>query len=179
MIWKAISGYRYPYRISEEGVVQRQRFDGSWRTLTPYVQGGKGNNGRYAVKMTKGHKEYEVRFLVDLMLEAFGDGKRPPGKVLTHRNGMRSDCAWCNLMWTTPREIGKRYGGGGRRSVEKIDRDGNVVDLFSSAHEAAKKEYVSRKSIYLRCTGQCKGDPFKLTGFNYRYEGKGRGRSKK
>lgn len=165
MIWKTINGYRYPYRINEEGVVQRQRFDGSWRTLTPYGQGG-----RYAVKMTKGHKKYEVRFLVDLMLEAFGDGKRPPGKVLTHRNGMRSDCAWCNLMWTTQREIGKRYGGGGRRSVEKIDRAGNVVDLFSSVSEAAKKEYVSRKSIYIRCINQCNGDPFELTGFNYRYE---------
>ena len=35
MVWKQIDGYRYAYRISEDGEVQRKMPDGKWIALTP------------------------------------------------------------------------------------------------------------------------------------------------
>jgi len=169
-MWKQIDGYRYPYRINEEAVVQRQLKDGSWQTLGAYFQGGRGAAGRLAVRMTRAPKQYETRFVVDLMVDAFLGGMRPPGKVLTHRNGMRADCSLENLVWTTPSAIGKRYGGSNRRSVEKVDRRGHVVALYRSISEAAECEHCHRKAIIMRCRNQLHTNPFLLTGYTYRYE---------
>lgn len=178
MVWKQIDGYRYAYRISEDGEVQRQMTDGTWSTLTPWMsQGGGGGAGRYLfVKMAvnpAGHKRVPV---VRLMEGRFIRPRRP-GEVVSYRDGLAQDCSAWNLYHTTHGAINKkiRYG---RKPVEKIDKYGKPIEIYRSVQEAANKNFLSRSCVYKRCMGRIK-DPFELTGFSFRYEAKEGRRGKK
>lgn len=163
--WVAIEGYRWPYRINQEGCVQKQLEDGSWFTLTPYISGGRS---RAMVKMrTVDNRKVEVP-LVWLMADAFMGGRRP-GYGIVHKNGAKLDCSLWNLKFLPMKECGRLSCRAKRRPVEKVDRDGNVVEIYASAREAAEKNYISQNSIWARCNGKVK-DPFRLDGHDYRYE---------
>lgn len=169
-MWKMIDGYFSPYRIDEEANVERLHADGKWFRLSPYMLRNKGKGySRLCVRMQKTDGKYLNVKVKRLMVDAFFGGKKP-GVVYGHRNGMSGDCSVYNLYPTTKKTIGKKSGGSERRSVEKIDREGNVIALYSSVTEAAQKNYLCRKSVWVRCAGRLKGDPFALDGYNYRYE---------
>lgn len=119
------------------------------------------------VKMVRSKGDYVAIPVVDLVMEGFGI-TRPPGKVVTHKNGQLMDCAIENLCFTTRRAIGKKYGGSTRKAVEKLDARGNVVDIYRSVSDAAEKNFCCRTSIQRRCNGRIKTD---LAGFYFRYEG--------
>ena len=177
--WRRIDGYFWPYRINEDAVVERQLDNGSWRRLNPYIVRDKGKTyGRLVIKMKRSDGRYLQQSIKNLMADAFLGGRRP-GTVIGMRTPFIMDCSLSNLYITTQSDIGKRNGGPNHRSVEKVDRDGNVVALYSSVREAAKKNYMSRRAVARRCNCTIKGDPFLLDGFNYRYEDRGRGRKKK
>ena len=163
--WIAISGYRWPYRINRKGCVQKQLEDGSWYTLKPYIGGGRS---RAMVKMrSKDNRKIEVP-LVWLMADAFMGGQRP-GYGIVHRNGAKLDCALENLKFMPLRECGRLSCRSRRRAVEKIDRNGQIVAIYASAREAARKNFISQNSIWARCNGRVK-DPFCLVDHDYRYE---------
>ena len=168
--WAPIEGYRFPYRINEDGEVQRGYQDGTWRTVKPWVaRGGGGSAGMYLfVKLAvlpKGHRRVPV---VRLMEGRFIRPRRP-GEIISHRNGMAGDCSKWNLYHTNHQEINRKIGGGLRRSVEKVDRAGNVLELYRSVQEAADKNYVSKCCVTRRCMGKVK-DPYFLGGYTFRYE---------
>ena len=163
--WAAIPGYRWPYRISREGRVQKQLEDGSWYTLKPYLGGGRS---RAMVKMrTKDNRKIEVP-LVWLMADAFMGGRRP-GYGIVHKNGAKLDCSYENLEFRSAKDCGKISCRSRRKAVMKVDRAGNVVEVYPSGREAAKKNYISQNSIWARCHNRVK-DPFRLDGYNYQYE---------
>lgn len=163
MIWKPIDGYCWPYQINEDGKVQK--LDGGvWVDLKPYIAG----RNRACVKMrTIDNRKIDVP-IVWLMADAFMGGRRP-GFCITHKDGSKLNCAWWNLEFKSRQECGKLSSGNRRKTVLKIDREGNVVAIYRSTHEAAKKEYVSQNSISARCLGHIQ-NPFELTGYNYQYE---------
>ena len=168
-MWKPIDGYFWPYRIYEEAEVQRQIGPDEWRPLSHSISRDTGHEyGRVFVRMRLADGKYKNVFVKGLMVDAFMGGKRP-GQVVIFKNGMMTDCALVNLAFSTRKKIGEQTGGASRRSVEKVDRDGNVVGLYSSVSEAAEKNYISRKSIWMRCTHQVR-DPYALDGYDYRYE---------
>ncbi len=106
--------------------------------------------------------------LVWLMADAFLGGRRP-GYAIVHRNEQKLDCAAGNLMFVPQNECGRLSCRSRRKAVMKIDRSGNVVAIYASGREAAKKNYISQNSIWARCHGMVK-DPFRLDGYDYRYE---------
>lgn len=170
LMWKQIDGYRFPYRISDLGEVQRQMPDGGWKPVKPWLtKGGGGSAGMYLyVKLAtipKGHKRVPV---VRLMEGRF-IRPRKAGEIISHRNGMAGDCSRWNLYHTCHQEINQKIGGGLRRSVEKIDADGNVLELYRSVQEAADKNYVSKGCVTRRCMGKVK-NPYDLAGYTFQYE---------
>lgn len=168
--WKIIEGYYWPYRVHESGAVERLLASGRWRPVKPYMCIKPGEScGKLMIHMRLPDGRYKNVAVKNLVIDTFLGGRKP-GDVYMHRNRMTSDCSVHNLFKTTEAEVGKRCGGGTKRSIEKIDRDGNVIDLYSSVTEAAKQNFIPRRSIWLRCTNKIKGDPFELTGFSYRYE---------
>lgn len=60
-----------------------------------------------------------------------------------------------------------------KRRVQKLNRDGNVVETYGSVREAAKKNYMDKSAVYNRCAGKVK-DTYGLDGFDYRYEPEGK-----
>ena len=171
-MWKMLDGYFWPYRINEDAQIEKLWPSGEWRPVKPYIM--REGRGAYAqgilavhLKLADGTRRNVM--VKHLMADAFLGGRKP-GDAYTHRNGCISDCSLGNIVKTTQSSMGKLHGGGMRKSVEKIDRDGNVLDLYSSVTEAAKKNYVSRKVVYYRCTDKIEGDPFSLLGYSFRYE---------
>ena len=172
-VWKDIPGYWYHYRISDFGVVQRYWPNkDEWRTMSQYGYGGKKSEGvqRRVVKLTIRPKVAKEVFIADLMAELFMGGRENhKGMLVYHKNGCSTDYRLCNLAWGTSRDVGKCYGGAGRKSIEKVDRNGNVVDLFRSISECSEHEYISRKAVWSRLHHKLK-DPYDLTGYTYRLE---------
>ena len=167
--WVAIKGYRWPYRINREGCVQKQLADGSWYTLKPYIGGGRA---RAMVKMrTADNRKIDVP-VVWLMADAFMGGRRP-GYAIIHKNGAKLDCSLGNLKFLPLNKCGLLSCQSRRKAVEKVDRAGQVTAIYASAREAAERNYISQTSVWARCNGLVK-DPFKLDGYDYRYEDRSR-----
>lgn len=169
MTWRPLNGYFWPYRINEEAVVQRQVGPDEWQTLSCFLKRDKFYPcGRLHVRMKTKEGKFKNILVKNLMIDAFMGGRKP-NMLITFRNGMASDCALVNLMYTTPEDVGRRHGGGMRRSVEKIDKQGRVIELYASVSEAARKNFMSTKAIQGRCQNKVK-EPFALNGYSFRYE---------
>ena len=97
--WAEIPGYKYRYRISREGVIQKQMEDGSWLTLKPGLYHG---SERATVQMVHMDGKPRPKGVVMLMADAFMGGRRP-GTWIIHRNGLRLDNRLENLEVITPK----------------------------------------------------------------------------
>lgn len=62
-----------------------------------------------------------------------------------HKNGDVGDNRLDNLALITRKELGHKSGGKneGVRRILKIDQDGDIVQIYASAREAAKNEFMS------------------------------------
>jgi hypothetical protein len=172
-MWKIVEGYRWPYRINENAVVQHLCDDGvTWKEVHPWPQRTTGNYGRMVFRVSYGPKHNGLAILTDWMAEQFMGGKAAhPGMVVLHKNSSVNDCALCNLKWGTRQEVGQRYGGNGRRAILKIDKAHNVVEIFRSTVDCCKHEHISRKALWYRTTNKIKeADAYLLTGYTYAYE---------
>ena len=105
-------------------------------------------------------------------------GGRKPGDCIVHVNGSKLDNRICNLKKESRSEAGLRSADNKRRSIEKVDREGNVIELYRSQAEAAMKNYISKNSVSARCLGKVQ-NPYDLTGYTFRYEEKNQKRRRK
>lgn len=154
----------WTYRINEDARIQKF-WHGEWVELHPYITGGRQ---RALVRMRSAdNRKIEVP-VVWLMADAFMGGRRP-GMTITHKDGSKLNCAVWNLQFMTRSECARLGGKSRRRTVLKIAPDGTVVNIYRSAREAAKKEYVSLNVILNRCLNRVT-DPFEFTGYSYQYE---------
>ena len=149
---------------SREAVVRKELESGEWYVLKPYISG----RTRACVKMrTADNRKVDVP-VVWLMADAFMGGRRT-GYNIIHRNGAKMDCELVNLSFASKQVSGKISSANRRKAVMKVDQAGQVVAIYSSGREAAKKNYISQNAIWARCTGKVK-DPYRLDGYDYRYE---------
>ena len=160
-MWKEVKGYDFPYRISDMGIVQRFRW-GKWVEIIPHI-----TSCRAKVGMWKEGKRIAVP-VVNLMADAYMGGQRK-GMCIIHKDGSKLNNAAYNLKFVTRPQAGKISCQSRRKTVLKISPDGEVVAIFRSVIEAAKKDFLSRDAVRDRCVNKIK-DPFKFTGYNYQYE---------
>lgn len=152
----------WPYRIDEDATIQKL-YNGMWLTLNPYIHGH-----RAMVKMrTTCNRKVDVP-VVWLMADAFMGGKRD-GCSIIHKNGAKLDNRLVNLAFATKSETGMLSASNRRRAVEKIDIEGNVIELYASGREAARKNHLCQDSVSARCLGRIK-NPFYLTGYSFIFE---------
>lgn len=169
-MWKQLDGYFFTYRINEDAVVERLTPYGKWKPMKLFLYQPKKNVSYVILSVriklkTGGFSNVPVK---RLMRQAFFPNL-PPDIRLGVRNGMCTDCSLVNLYPMTMSDCGKKGAGANRRSIEKVDREGNVVALYSSTVEAAKANYISRKSLWRRLNNTIE-DPYYLDGYTYRYE---------
>ena len=167
--WRDIPGYGGKYQVDMNGVVRRIYKSGKTRQMTPYHKKMRGSQ-RLVVKLTKDGKPKE-EILMQLVARAFL-GSPPPGYVPQHKNGCQSDNYIQNIEYISRRELGKKTGKNSRRQpVVKIDEAGEIVEVYSSAREAAKQNFMSYQTVIDRCNGKCKS-AFAPDGYAYAWEDK-------
>lgn len=153
--WKDVPGYGGKYQIDKEANVRRVYSSGSTRAMHPYHRKMSGSQ-RLVVKLTKDGKSKE-EVLMRLVALTFL-GPPPKGYVPYHKNGCQSDNYLNNITYISKRELGRLTGASSRRHpVAKLDSDGEIVEVYSSAREAARRNYMSYQTVMDRCNGKVKG----------------------
>lgn len=160
-LWKSIDGYRYPYRVSDQGEVQKLLENGTWRTLKQW-----SNRGAMTVDLRRTDGGTDRPFVSKLVADYFMGGT-PPGMMRVHRNGLKADNSVQNIVFRPRGKSGARPGN--CRPVMKIAPDGEVVAIYRSGSEAARENFISQTYMSKLCLGLVK-DPFRIDGYNYIYE---------
>lgn len=162
--WTDIPGYGGKYQIDREANVRRVYASGKARAMTPYHKKMRGSQ-RLVVKLTKDGKPRE-EILMRLVALTFL-GPPPKGCVPYHKNGCQSDNYLNNIAYIDKRELGRLTGvKAGRRPVAKVDKDGHAVEVYPSARETARRNYMSYQTVIDRCNGKVKG-AFAPDGYAY------------
>ncbi|MEG0154538.1 MAG: NUMOD4 domain-containing protein [Lachnospiraceae bacterium] len=165
--WKDIPGYNGKYQADTEGNVRRVYLSGKYRLMTPYRRKMSGSQ-RLVVKLTKDKKQKE-EIVIQIVAKTFL-GEVPNGYVPYHKNGVQSDNYVNNIGYISRQELGRLTGAQSRRKgVAKIDGTGEVVEFYTSAREAGRKNYMNNQTITDRCNGRCKS-AFAPDGFAYAWE---------
>lgn len=167
--WTNIPGYSGKYQVDTEGNIRRVYKSGKTRLMTPYRKKMSGSQ-RFVVKLTRDGKPKE-EILVQIMAKTFL-WNPPPGCVPYHKNGCQSDNYIQNIAYISRKELGKLTGRNSRRQpVAKIDSSGQIIEVYSSARECARKNFMSYQTVIDRCNGKCKS-AFAPDGYAYAWEDK-------
>jgi hypothetical protein len=165
--WRAIPGYSR-YQVNSEGQFRKIYPSGKIKEIKAYA------------KVTSRRRHYIVRLVNDegkrtelsaakIVAEAF-IGKCPEGMVPVHKNRCQSDNYVQNLVYMDRCELGKKYGGRAScRAVAKIDCTGEIVEIYPSAREAGRQNYMAYQTIMDRCNGKVKS-AFAPDGYAYAWE---------
>lgn len=164
-LWKDIAGYDGVYQVSTEGRVRKKYSDGRIRMIKPRTF---GKHPMIGVRIEDKDGKLRNLSLLRLVAEAFigplGDN------VAVHKNGLYSDNSFRNLVIMSKTEFAQlRNKRAFRRPVAKIAPDGSVVDVFPSARDAARSDFVNIHAVTDRCNGMLQ-DEFNFTGFSYRWD---------
>ena len=165
--WRDIPGYMGRYQVDREGNVRRVFPSGKTKRMTPrYKKMGCGQ--RIVMNLTINGRSKEVTLLT-IMAKTFL-GECPDGYVPYHKNGCKNDNYINNIAYISRKELGKLSGAKSKRKpVAKIDSNGEIVEVYSSARQAAKKNYMSYQTVIDRCNGKCKS-AFAPDGYAYAWE---------
>ena len=103
MRYKSIEGYKYPYRVSDEGDVERQWPNGKWKKLKPYEFFAVEQHTAAGIAIPN-HREFCAGLVHQLHGAPVADaflGGTPPGALRVHKNGMQQDNAVENIIFLT------------------------------------------------------------------------------
>ena len=165
--WKDIPEYSGKYQADREGNVRRLYSSGKSKLMTAYPKKSTRNK-RLVIKLTMDGKSKEVT-LLEIMARTFL-GPSPKGYVPYHKNGIQSDNYINNIAYISRKDLGKITGKNSRRKpVAKINKNGEIIEFYSSAREAARKNYMSYQTVIDRCNGKCKS-AFAPDGYAYAWE---------
>lgn len=170
--WKDVPGYDGAYQVNDQGDVRSWKKRGVCSAvphlLQPFMRkSGKQSRCRY-VKLSDGRGKSRDVLVSQIMVRTWA-GEIPEGMVVYHINGDLADNAISNLALVTRKRLGRITGGQTRRrAVAKIDSSGNAVEIYSSAREAGRRNYLSYQTVLDRCNGKVKR-PFAMNGYTYRF----------
>lgn len=158
-----IHGYRFLYRVSDQGVVQKQLPSGEWRTIKAYPY-----SGQWRVHLWLDEKAWKRVQVSKLVADAFMGGT-PDGMLRVHKNGMLSDNSVENIKFMSREEAATTHRPWNSRPVVKLDSNGDVVEFYPSQSAAARANHISQAAISKRCLCLV-DDPRRLDGFDYIFE---------
>lgn len=156
------------YEISDMGDVRSWRWRGTRRASSPHLlqpfvrkQGRKGR--ALFVKLTDADGKGTDAKVLSLMVDTWMGGKRP-GLVPYHKNGDLKDNWVGNIGFASRKELGRKTGASaGRKPVVKVDPEGEIVAVYSSARACGQGQPhelsdgagpVQREGEEAICTGR-------------------------
>ena len=164
---RPVKGYEGRYEVDALGRVFHI-YASCVRELKPQIKKNRGGVLVVRLTDTKGkRREHTVHTLV---ANAFLP-PCPPRHVVYHKNGRRADPALHNLGIIHRSELGKLTGHKSRRrAVVKYDwRTQQPVEVYRSARQAAKANYMSYQTVIDRCNGKVKS-PIAPDGYIYQWD---------
>lgn len=171
--WRDIPGFNGKYQASRNGDIRRRFASGKVRDMAQFKRSGpkkeKILRDRLYVKLSLDGKSKDVPVLK--IMACTWKGNPPKGYVPYHINRIVTDNRADNIGFISRRELGKMTGGTTRRrkTVFKVDKEGNEVEVYRSAREAAKHNNMSYQTVLDRCNGKAKNE-YALDGYTYRFE---------
>lgn len=168
--WKPVPRFEGIYEVSDMGNVRHVFPNKPPRPVKEYI----GTTKRYSARVNLFDNGRRENFVITrLVWEAFR-GPVPEGKIVTHKNGQRYNNELRNLELTTYSELYKKAAGKWRkRTVVKINKQGEVLKFYGSCTECAKAEGYSHASIAARCNNK-RTDPWD---FDFYYEDSAKSRN--
>lgn len=162
---KPINGFDGRYLVDTQGNIWHV-----YKTCIRQMKAYKNSRGILVVGLT-GLDGKKRQYIVHLLVADAFLPPRPPGYVVCHRNGDRGDPCLTNLWIIKSQELGKLTGHKARRkAVAKFDwRTQDIVEVYRSARQAAKANYMSYQTIIDRCNGKVKG-PIAPDGYIYQWD---------
>ncbi|MFI3214411.1 MAG: hypothetical protein R3Y24_13875 [Eubacteriales bacterium] len=159
--WREVPGYDGKYQINYMSKMRRKLKNGECKEMNPYTK----RNGTRVIKLNG--KEMKVSKIMQLTFI----GKLKDGYVIYHKNGIKHEDYLGNLEVISRRELGLRTGQISRvgTTIAKIDSSGEIVELYRSAREAGRKNFMSYQSVLDRANGKVKGI-FASDGYAYVYD---------
>ena len=108
--------------------------------------------------------------MLKIMAETWHNNK-DKSLIPYHKNGIVTDNHVDNIGFISRSELGKMTGHmtNKRKCVFKVDENGNEVEVYRSAREAAKQNNMSYQTVLDRCHNKVK-NPFALDGYTYQFE---------
>lgn len=159
-IFKPIPGYNGIYEIDTFGNIKKTRGNKAGK-MKPTVK-----KGHFTIRLQTPsgvRKEERVHKLVQFTFL----GSTPKGKVLYHKNGDKQDNCVNNLGFIDRKNLGKMTGHKSKqKAVIKLDECGEVVQVYRSAREAGRDNFMSYQTIMDRCNGKVKSK-FAPDGYQY------------
>ena len=165
--WKDIPGFEGRYQASTEGRIRKAWPGAREPKILTAGPRNRINNGWYVHLFDENGKAKRYPVL-RLVAETFCDV--PEGKIVVHRNGLHSDNGLRNVAFMTRSQVGKLIKGRRRsRPVVMVDPNGEIVECYPSATQAAKAAGVWLSSVVDRCYGRIQ-DEFGLIGYSFRWD---------
>lgn len=113
-------------------------------------------NGEMVIQLTEFDGKRKMHKVSHLMAATFINGYKK-GDSVYHVGGVKTDNTLTNLKVLDKRTLGRMTGASSsRRTVAKCKPNGEVVAFYSSAREAARKNFFSYQTIMDRCNGKVK-----------------------
>ncbi len=117
-------------------------------------------NIKSKLKKYKIHKLMQIAFNITLEYD----------EILHFKNGVKTDCRLDNLGVIKKNKLCKLNGLKARsKRVAKLDEVGEIIEVYKSARECARKNYIDSKTVSNRCNGKVK-DTYGLDGFKYMWD---------
>ena len=166
--WRDIPGYGGKYQVSRIGEVRRVLKDGSIKIKIPYKKKTQRDR-RYYVKLSHKSVAKEITVMAAVCL-AF-KGAPPAGKVMYHKNGDITDDRLDNIGFISRADLGRIAGtkSGKKKAVVMFNERGEDIEIYPSAREAARENFLSSQTVLDRCHGRIK-KPFNLNGYSFRFD---------
>lgn len=164
--WKKIpiDGLMYDYRISTLGRVVKVLPNGK-RLLLKHTYDRKACHYTVCLKLKNGLIAHKT--ITSLMGLTFLEPKE--GYVFTTKNNIQTDMRLSNITQMKTKDVMTRTNKGKRKTIFKIDKQGNVVAIYKSTRECAFANNYSQQSISDRCAGIRK-NILASDGYAYCYE---------
>lgn len=163
--WMPIPGFE-KYEASFDGEI-RSLWKPEPRILKAYDTGGKGKSTTVSVTLIQDGKRNQCQVSHLVYMAFYGD--IPEGHVIAHRNQLLHDNSVPNIYATTLSALAAKLNHTTHnRPVLKLNPAGEIVEIYRSAREAAKKNNYEAHTIAYRCNG--KATQVAAGGFDYAYE---------
>ena len=163
-VWKDVPGFDGKYQVNTEGVVRSMRCPKNPKILKPFRR---KNDPRYFVTLRKDGKVV-YKSVMHLVSRTFL-GEPPKGFVAYHKNGCQTENHLNNIGYINKKILCSKSAKQHRKTVCKIDKNGEIVEYYGSAGEAALANGYTKSNICRYCRGDTK-NLFSPDGYAYFYD---------